>query len=197
MSNCIVYYVIMKNNNNRYQFLNQFPNEILNWKAIDVDYSKKTLSVLRADKIVYKSYQKRDSLPVDLFIASYNDIDKADYSHSPIVCFTGQGWDIDKVDKISIQLNDKKRIVVNQLIQDKLDHKMITLYWYQTTMNAYSNRGIEKILLFKDRLFGKSVNNAFVRVTIDIPANSSAEKIKSYLYLFVSDIYPEIRRYLS
>jgi len=66
------------------------------WVSEDIKFDKRILGVLDPDRVVYKSYRKEGSPPITLFITYYKSLEKADLSHSPIVCFTGQGWKIKK-----------------------------------------------------------------------------------------------------
>ena len=116
---------------------------------------------MNPDKIVYKSYHRDGRPPVTLFIGYYKTLEKADLSHSPIVCFAGQGWEIENTTKkeISIDLPDTPKIRVNQMTQKKLNATMVALYWYQSAYRASTNRGIQKLSLFLDKLWGKPDHN--------------------------------------
>lgn len=195
--NIILFYnSVLSKENRDFAFNKEFPVVISGWTSTDTIYDKDVLSVLDTDKIIFKNFSKHGSSIISVFMGCYNSLEKADASHSPIVCFTGQGWEIDKAQKVSIPLNDGAIIDVNQLIQRRLDVQMITLYWYQTAENAYPNRGLQKLVLLKHRLFGQSVNNAFVRVTIALPKDGSLTDTSKILYQFISDAYPEIEGYL-
>ncbi|MDY6970580.1 MAG: exosortase-associated EpsI family protein, partial [Spirochaetota bacterium] len=61
--------------------------------------------------------------------------------------------------------------------------------------HTFSNRSIQKVSLFFDKLLGKSDNNAFVRVTIHVPKGKSIEDTTSHLFAFIRDLYPELRRF--
>lgn len=202
LSVCIifVYRHIFTTPHEIYHSNKEFPNRILNWIANEVVYDKEVLSSLSPDKIIYKTYHRdenNEGPPITLFLAYYNTLEKADLSHSPIVCFTGQGWEIENTKKLEISLNQSKtqKIKVNAMIQKKLDTTMIVLFWYQSANHVFNNRGIQKISLFFDKLLGKSDSNAFVRVTVNVREGMSIEETTSYLFAFVRDLYPELRRF--
>lgn len=178
----------------------EFPARISGWIAEEIVYDKQVLKVLSPDKIIYKSYSNRNAAPpITLFMAYYNTLEKADLSHSPIVCFTGQGWHIERVTKqeIPINLPDTRKIKVNQIIQSKLDTTMITLFWYQSANHAFANRGIQKLSLFFNKLMGKPDNNAFVRLTLIVPAGKSVQETTTYLFTFLRDLYPELKNFFN
>ena len=177
----------------------EFPLRIADWHSEDVKYDSEVLSVLSTDKTIYKTFSNGSSAPpITLFVAYYNTMEKADFSHSPLVCFTGQGWDIEKTSKKEIYFDRSHApdIEVNQMIQRKLDTTMISVYWYQSANNAFANRGIQKLYLFFNKLTGKSEKNAFVRLTSVVPPDKSVEEISDGLLAFIRYLNPELKKYL-
>ncbi len=176
-----------------------FPSRISDWQATEVAYDPVVLGVLDPDRIVYKTYRQEGRLPVTLFLACYGTLEKADLSHSPIVCFTGQGWEITdtSIGEVSVSEDGSAKIGVNQMVQDKLATRMVSLHWYQSAHGAFTNRGAQKINLFFRSMLGKSDNNAFVRITAVVPRDQTVESAKTEMRSFVQDLYPDLRRYLQ
>ena len=197
-SNFFIYSNLMDHsNNNTVAFREEFPSKISDWTATEVEYDPAVISSLDPDKTIYKTYYSKDKSPVTLFIAGYNSLEKADLSHSPIVCFTGQGWDIKEtsVKEIFLEPPENRTIKVNQMIQNRADSIMVTFYWYQTKRYAFNNRGKQKIYLFIQKLFGKSEGNAFVRLTATVAQGEDQKNTIMVLNDFVKEFYPELRRY--
>lgn len=180
-------------------FKGEFPSKISDWTATEVEFDPAVISSLDPDKTIYKTYFKDDKTPVTLFIAGYNSLEKSGLSHSPIVCFTGQGWDIKKTNKKEISLGPPENgtITVNQMVQNRAGAVMVTFYWYQSKDYAFSNRGKQKIYLLFQKLLGKSEGNAFVRLTSMVNRGESPEKSIMVLNDFVKKFYPELRRYYN
>lgn len=177
---------------------NEFPSRIAGWTGEEVIYDKEVLSSLAPDKIIYKTFHKEKSgPPITLFMAYYNIHEKADLSHSPVVCFTGQGWEIKEKGRkeIPINLPNNAKITVNHMVQSKLDTTMITLFWFQSANRAFANRGIQKLFLFFENLLGRPDNNAFVRLTSIVPPGKSVVETTDYLSAFVIDLYPELEKF--
>ena len=175
----------------------EFPAMISGWSGTDVPYDKEVFSVLDPDWTIYKSYKKGNTPAVTLLILRYNTLEKADLSHSPIVCYTGQGWEIEGTTLRRIPIPGSSHIEVNQLLQKKLEMRSMTLFWYQSGTGAYDNRGEQKILLFWNKMLGRKDHNAFIRITVDIPVGKTVEDMASYLNDFVRDSYPEILKFVS
>ena len=177
-----------------------FPSQISEWESRDVPYDPKVLSSLDPDKIIYKTYYRnRENPPITLFIAYYNNLGKADLSHSPVVCFTGQGWKIEETGEIMLPLESPKdsRIMVNKLYLQRIGTKMIALYWYQCANAAFANRGIQKLYLLWEKLRGHPDGNAFVRVTVTVPEGESERKMINYLSSYVKILYPALRSFFQ
>ena len=79
-----------------------FLSRIGDFAGEDVRYDQAVIGVLSADYVVYKRFYKKESVPVTLFVALYEGLEKTDFSHSPIVCFTGQGWKIEREAKVDV-----------------------------------------------------------------------------------------------
>ncbi|MFC1863538.1 exosortase C-terminal domain/associated protein EpsI [Thermodesulfobacteriota bacterium] len=178
----------------------EFPSSIGDWHSKDVKYDSDVLSVLATDQIVYKEFSNgKTEPPITLFIGYYGTLEKADSSHSPVVCFTGQGWAIEDTEKHEIKLGfpEYHNIKVNHMVQKKLDTTLITLYWYQTADKAFSNRAIQKLNMYLDKMTGKGEKNAFVRVTTTIPKDKKIDEITTIMSAFVTKLTPELIKYLQ
>lgn len=196
ISGTILYQSILfpAENKNR-KIINEFPLRINEWSGKDVIYDRGILNVLKPDYVIYRNYFKEGSPPIGLFIAFYNNFEKSDLSHSPIVCFTGQGWEIEKsIEKeIDIQDANNGKVQINYIFQKKNGEGMISFYWYQSANRAFSKRGIQKLILFVERIIGERDCNAFVRIHIDVSPKISVEELNSYLISFVQAIYPNLK----
>lgn len=178
--------------------IKEFPNQIDEWigKEVSLSYDDAEViqKVLSPDKMVYKEYRKSNHTPVTLFMAYYNTLEKADLSHSPLVCFTGSGWDIQHLEKKKIAINqpDGDKISLNEMIQKKNKTTMISLHWYQSANHAFANRGLQKLTLLFNRIVDRPDRNAFVRLTAIVPSESSVEETSAHLHSFLKNLYPKL-----
>ena len=196
MSGTILYQSILFPAENRnHKIIKEFPLRINEWSGKDVIYDKIILDVLKPDYVIYRNYFKEGNPPIGLFIAFYNNLEKSDLSHSPIVCFTGQGWEIEKSMEKEIDIQDAngEKVPINYIFQKKNGEGMISFYWYQSANRAFAKRGIQKIILFVERLIGERDGNAFVRIHVDVSRKISVEELNTYLISFVQAIYPNLK----
>ena len=195
--NLFLYTQIFGNHKTKFHPKKVFPGRVADWQSRDVIYDAKVLSSLDPDKIIYKTYYRnQEDAPVTIFVAYYNTMEKADLSHSPIVCFTGQGWKIDEAGKVAVPLEQSKasHITVNKIYLQRLDTSMIAYYWYQSPDRAFANRGLQKLYMFWSKIWGRSDGNAFVRVTVPVQGRKSEQEMTEYLSSFVKALYPVLRR---
>jgi EpsI family protein len=200
LCNLAIYKHLLHTDNKNYDaFRSEFPSIIPGWKSTEVKYDPVVIATLDPDKTVWKNYRNESGNAVDLFMACYNSLEKADLSHSPIVCFTGQGWDIQETSVIDVPLGlqGDHIIKVNRILQKKADSVMVTFYWYQAKNMAFSNRGLQKTYLFCQELIGKSGANAFVRLTSMVDSNITIEKTDLLLKGFLKEVYPDMERYYN
>jgi len=162
-----------------------------------VSYDKRILSVLNPDQIISRRYHKNGDNPIFLFISYYNTLEKADLSHSPAVCSTGQGWEIEStgVKEITLNLPDMPNIKVNRIIEKKDGTAMIILYWYHSGNRVFTNRGVQKYSLFFDRLLGRPEGNAFITTSAIVGSGASVEETTLYMFSFIRALYPELGRF--
>jgi EpsI family protein len=176
-----------------------FPAIISDWTSQEVSYDKLILDTLKPDAAIYRQYKEGGRTAVTLFIACYNSAEKSDLSHSPIVCFKGQGWDIlsSSQKNIPVDSADRASIRVNRLEQRYADVRMVSYYWYQSSRHVFSNRGIQKISLLIHELMGQNGNNAFVRLTVQGPVEKSLENEEKDMDQFIKALFPELQNFLS
>lgn len=184
---------------NKVYLRGDFPEEFGKWRGVDVQYSESILAELQSDDIVYKVYSNIESFTkITLFLACYNSFDKADFSHSPLVCNTGQGWEIkdQKTIEIPVSFNRLDKIEANRFIQEKLGSSVVTTYWYQSGENVFAIRGLQKIHLLLNRISGKDDKNAFVRLTMNLSNEKQLDDISRELNSFIKDIFPSVINYI-
>lgn len=199
LANVAAYTQVFRPDSGRVPAAADFPVNISAWNSQEVAYDKLILDTLQPDATIYRQYEKDRRPPITLFVACYNTAEKSDLSHSPIVCFTGQGWDILSSGHKTIPVDSpgQTTIRVNRLEQRYADIRMVTYYWYQSSRKAYSNRGIQKLSLLISELMGENANNAFVRLTVQGPAEASLENEEKSMDRFVRALYPQLRNFLS
>ena len=165
---------------------------IKGWKVKPIISDKAVLDSLEASVTIFADYFQLDTKEsANLYIGYYDTLEKSKMSHAPQVCFTAQGWIMDRNDKVSFNLGGKEK-KVNRLILEKGREKLLVYYWYQVGSLVYSDLFRMKVSLAAQKLMNRNeINegNAFVRVSTSIPHSleSSSVQLQSY----AKDVYQE------
>jgi len=136
------------------------------WLCKPINSSQAVLDTLETDVTVFADYSRLDENMVNLYVGYYDTIEQSKMSHAPQVCFTAQGWIMKKNDRVPLTLRGERKMV-NRLLLEKNEDKILVYYWYQSGDEVFADIFRMKIaLLFKKIRAGTGFNegNAFVRI---------------------------------
>jgi EpsI family protein len=137
------------------------------WLCKPITSPQAVLDTLETDCTVFADYYQDDKGTVNLYVGYYNTVEKSKMSHAPQVCFTAQGWVMQKNDKVKILLGGEEK-TVNRLLLERNGEKTLVYYWYQAGKDVYADLFRLKVALLLKKVShpkGFSEDNAFVRVS--------------------------------
>jgi len=164
------------------------------WRCKPITSPQAVLDSLETDKTVFADYYQENKGTVNLYVGYYDTVEQAKMSHAPQVCFTAQGWVMQKNDKVKILLGGEEK-TVNRLLLERNEEKTLVYYWYQAGKDVYADLFFLKVaLLFKKISRPKNFNegNAFVRVSTS--ATKDPRQAALLLQEFVDSAYWAINR---
>jgi len=167
----------------------KLPLEIGAWKGREIDYDKKAFQVLGADVTIFREYSRYGNGEVTLYLAYYQDMSKADLSHSLEICYPGQGWQIVKQETQLLYLDNGESILVNRMIVQKHREKQLVIYWFQSREGAFARRGAQKFSLILDRLRGRRNDSVFVIVSSFI-VDDNVKEVWNTERGFTQELFP-------
>ena len=148
---------------------------------------------LDLDDYVAAIYTQGDG-PIGLYIGYYYTLDKVSSAHSPLVCFPGQGWTIDKPRSGQMQVGEHT-VQYAEMTASLEGRKELILYWFQagdsTAPEVYKN----KISAIINKFNGKSQQHAFVRVSVSYE-RTSIEQARESGRAFIAAFYPQFISYI-
>lgn len=152
---------------------------------------------LKLDDYLFQSYG-RDSRQVSLYIGYYRSAKKVGAAHDPLVCFQGQGWRIITQDtgEYVFKQNPAMGISYATMIAERQEDRQLIVYWFQANRKAYATTYQQKNAMVIDKLLGRNEDNAFVRLSAPIGAESP-EVVRTRLFEFIETFYPEFYRYVT
>ena len=150
------------------------------------------IELISPDAMVFRLYKNKMEDRIVLYVGFYQTMEKADLAHSPLVCYTGQGWDFKPNGSYSIKLPAPYNTLhIRSVIIEKESQKQLVWYWFQS--KDYSSESLWKmrIQLFLNKLIGNSTQNYFIRLSTSID-NTKVHAAEKLLHEFIKQVYPEL-----
>lgn len=176
----------------------KFPLIINDWKGVTQALNSDILNELKlSDYIAINYITPASSAPVNLYVAYYETQRKGESPHSPRVCIPGDGWEISKIDRLHLDLNNKgSSIKYNRAIIKKKGSKQLVYYWFQQRGRTISNEYLMKWYLFKDSIALNRTDGALVRIVTPIIESEDISLADQRLQNFANDATPYLNSFI-
>lgn len=163
--------------------LAQLPCDIDAWRcAGDVPLDRESLSVLRVDDYVNRSYVNSARGSAALFVGYYASQRQGDTIHSPQNCLPGSGWQPVSSSRVTLRTADGD-LRANELIVEKNLDRQAVVYWYQGRGRTIASDYANKFWLVADAIRLHRSDGGLVRIVApSMPeAEAFARAIRPYL----------------
>jgi EpsI family protein len=156
-----------------------------------------TLSVLKADDVLSRLYQDRNTNEyATLFVAYFETQRTGKAPHSPKNCLPGAGWTALKSGTIAIPVAGKQDpINVNRYVVTRGDNKSVVLYWYQSERQVIASEYAAKIYTVLDSIRYDRSDTALVRVVVGAN-NGDLKTATDTAVSFVKTFFEPLLNYL-
>ncbi len=133
---------------------------------------------------------------VNLFIGYYYSAIKAYASHSPLICYPSNGWEI--ISQPTKHSNDvgSHSVKYEEIITSLGNEKELVLYWYQAHHQTNTHIVKNKIDIGYNKFKHNSEQHAFVRVSVSL-ANSTYQEAKKAAIDFIKTFYPQFIDFIT
>ena len=173
----------------------QFSKKIGQWSGLDIPMDNDALNLISPDDMVFRLYQNPIHKSVTLYVGLYSDMDRSDLAHSPLVCYTGQGWSYNSNGVLPIALGDPYGAIdVSSITIEKENNRQIVWYWFQSKNYSSDSLFKMRVKLFIDKLIGRDTKNAFIRISVPIDPDDEKSS-KDMLHRFFKQTYLELYEY--
>src|SRR6185312_14607564 len=134
--------------------LSEFSLANTDWKMLeDVQMDQESLEVLKADDILSRLYQNKDTGRVaTLFVAFFETQRTGKAPHSPKNCLPGSGWVPSRSTVRTIPIPGAQPISVNDYVIARGQNQSIVLYWYQSRDRVIASEYSAKIFTVTDAI---------------------------------------------
>ncbi len=178
------------------QSLAGFPTKIDGWTAKESSLSKEEEKFLGVDDYLLADYNDADKGGVNFYVAYYGSQRKGQSPHSPQVCMPGGGWIISSLDRITIDVANKKDFHVNRTVINKDNHKQVVYYWFEQRGRHIANEYYMKWYLLLDSVQKNRTDGALVRVTTYLKPNEPEETADKRIQAFLEKSVPLLEAYV-
>ena len=163
----------------------------------NVELDKDTLDVLRADDILSRIYQdKQTGQYANLFVAYFRTQRTGKTPHSPKNCLPGSGWVPSESGTVAIPIaGEAHPIDVNRYIVSRGENQSVVLYWYQARSRVIASEYSAKIYTVTDAIRYNRSDTALVRVVVGVE-NGNTKRATDAAVAFVQAFFEPLRHYL-
>jgi len=184
--------------------LRGFPIQVGGWRGhVTPDFDARVVRVLGADEYLTRIYRQDAEPPIDFFVGFYGNQTSGSLIHSPLNCLPGAGWQILTRDEIELQVPSApggnapaRAIVVNQVVMQKGDERLLALYWYQERGRVIASEYVSRVYMMLDAARRGRTDGALVRVVTPIEPDAPAGAAARRLVSFVQSMFPILDTYV-
>ena len=176
------------------QPLRQVFSDVGKWEGItDQSLTDEVTNYLNLDDYLFRSY-KKDDIIVSLYIGYYRTTAKIGDSHSPLVCFPGQGWDVSNPQSAEVETNAGQVNATSMTVEKGSDRQLL-IFWFQSYDMTSGGTFWQKIHNLWGRVNLNPEDNAFIRVSAPIIGDNNSKAFQ-YAEAFVEEFYPLFLNYI-
>lgn len=173
-----------------------FPRQIDAWSGEDAPIDAESLRALDATDYLSKNYVAAPSEMINVWVAYYESQVSGNSAHSPEVCIPGGGWEIKKVENISLPVDDGRSsfvLPINRLIISQGGQSQLVYYWFVEGGKVETSEYQAKLSLVMNALLRQRRDGALVRFVTpvtggDLPA--ADERLKGFINQFIRQLPP-------
>lgn len=168
--------------------IQNFPLRFNGWRGVDLTISPDAIDLIQPDMFLFRNYA-RDKKVINVFIGYYENLDKSDLAHSPLVCYPGGGWIIHNKKNIALNVCGRD-IELTQLLIKKGDIQNLVIYGYRAGELTTGNLIKARLYLIKHKVFNNVSNSAFIRFSTEI--DNDELLTQNLIKTFLNDFYMQL-----
>ena len=155
----------------------------------NIQLSEEHTNMLNLDDYLYADYKGNDGT-INLYIGYYYTAKKAYASHSPLICYPSQGWEvIEKPRRQTLDIGNNS-INFEEIITGYGNEKELVLYWWQSYLQTNTQIYKNKVDMGYNKFMYKTEEHAFVRVSVPL-TNSTYDVLEKAAIDFIKVFYPQ------
>ena len=176
--------------------LKQHFQSINNYKTIrHIELEDNALKMLKLDDYIYADYEGPNG-KINLYIGYYYTANKAYASHSPLICYPSQGWEIKKKPTTHTLKVGPYTIHYEEIITSLGEETELVIYWYQSHLLTNTQIYQNKIDMGYNKVLNNGEQHAFVRISVPL-ASTSSKNVEQVATAFINAFYPQFVDFIN
>jgi exosortase D (VPLPA-CTERM-specific) len=175
-----------------------FPREVDGWSGSTQALTPGVARILGADDYLAALYVRPgEAAPVDLFLSWYASQTEGARIHSPEVCLPGAGWEVFRIEPVTIDLPGTATgaVRLNRAVIQKGLERQLVYYWFEARGGQYTGDFAARFANMADSLALGRTDGGLVRLITPIGEDGVAAA-DARLQRFLAGIVDEIPRFV-
>jgi exosortase D (VPLPA-CTERM-specific) len=175
-----------------------YPRSLGDWRGVTAQLEPDIERVLAADDYINATYQAPGRVPVNMFVAFYENQTEGQGLHSPEVCLPSGGWEIFTLENYSVDMSDTPYGVfeVNRAVIQKGLQQSLVYYWFEQRGARMTNDIKAKLWVLWDGFTKGRTDGALVRYVTVIAPGESVEAADARLQEMMRLSLPRLPRFV-
>jgi EpsI family protein len=173
--------------------LADLPLEFDGFTGEDLALDDRVLDQVRADAHVFRTYTSQGAPDIVLYVGYYSGQRQGAQVHSPLHCYPGAGWTVEKVERLPVLDLDGKVTHLARLVVQRAGDRDVVVYWYDTRTGRLTSDVGLKLNLMRTALLHRPPDAAFVRWSTTIQPNEDLDAATARLLTAVAHMLPRLQ----
>lgn len=176
-----------------------FPDRLGDWSGQPGSIEDSVVRKLQLSDYVIADYRQGglDDVPVNFYVAYYENQRKGASPHSPRVCIPGGGWEITEISREELPFTVAGRTLrYNRAVIQHGQNRELVYYWFQQRGRIMANEYEMKWYLFLDALRQNRSDGALVRLTTPVGGPGGMQAAEERLQRFAAESMAMLPRFV-
>ena len=173
--------------------LADLPLEFDGFTGADIPLDDRVLDQVRADAHVFRTYSIQGQPDLVLYVGYYASQKQGAQVHSPLHCYPGAGWTVEKVEQMPVRDLDGSLTRMARLVVEREGQRDVVLYWYDTRTGRLTSDVGLKLNLMRTALLRRPQDAAFVRWSTNIQPTEDLDAATARLLTAVAHTLPRLQ----
>lgn len=175
-----------------------FPRQVGSLNASFESLDPAVAQTLAADDYVSATFEGGGQLPINFFVAYYDNQTEGGGIHSPEVCLPVGGWEMSDLAPYEVSFPDTVygTFKLNRAIIQKGVNKQLVYYWFEQRGRRFTNDFVTKFVVIFDSWTKGRLDGALVRFVTPIDPEGGEAAADARLKAFMAQALPLLPRFV-